>query len=125
MNTAQQEAVNYMHGPCLVLAGAVLVMPRGIVGTWQLRMHKRLIQKNAQDLQDEPFHAPEELTYLERPSIKPSSNSEREKVLEVRGLSKNFSGIRALHQVDLDLTRVKSWAFSGRMVQENLPSSMW
>ena len=87
----------------MVLAGAVLIMPRGIVGTWQLRMHKRLIQKNAQDLQDEPFHAPEELTYLERPSIKPSSNSEREKVLEVRGLSKNFSGIRALHQVDLDL----------------------
>jgi len=22
MNTAQQEAVNYLHGPCLVLAGA-------------------------------------------------------------------------------------------------------
>ena len=22
MNSAQQEAVNYMHGPCLVLAGA-------------------------------------------------------------------------------------------------------
>ena len=87
----------------MVLAGAVLVMPRGIVGTWQLRMHKRLIQKNAQDLQDEPFHAPEELTYLERPSITPSANFAREKVLEVRGLSKNFSGIRALHQVDLDL----------------------
>ena len=87
----------------LVLAGAVLIMPRGIVGTWQLRMHKRLIQKNAQDLQDEPFHASEELTALERPSLTPSSNSTREKVLEVRGLSKNFSGIRALHQVDLDL----------------------
>ena len=87
----------------MVLAGAVLVMPRGIVGTWQLRMHKRLIQKNAQDLQDEPFHASEELTYLERPSITPSANFAREKVLEVRGLSKNFSGIRALHQVDLDL----------------------
>jgi branched-chain amino acid transport system permease protein len=87
----------------LVLAGAVLIMPRGIVGTWQLRMHKRLIQKNAQDIQDEPFHASEELTALERPSLTPSSNSTREKVLEVRGLSKNFSGIRALHQVDLDL----------------------
>ena len=87
----------------LVLAGAVLIMPRGIVGTWQLRMHKRLIQKNAQDLQDEPFHASEGLMSLERPSLTPSSNSTREKVLEVRGLSKNFSGIRALHQVDLDL----------------------
>jgi branched-chain amino acid transport system permease protein len=87
----------------LVLAGAVLIMPRGIVGTWQLRMHKRLIQKNAQDLHDEPFHATEELTSLERPSITPAANSTREKVLEVRGLSKNFSGIRALHQVDLDL----------------------
>ena len=87
----------------LVLAGAVLIMPRGIVGTWQLRMHKRLIQKNAQDLQGEPFHASEELMSLERPSLTPSSNSTREKVLEVRGLSKNFSGIRALHQVDLDL----------------------
>ena len=87
----------------LVLAGAVLIMPRGIVGTWQLRMHKRLIKKNAQDLQDEPFHASEELMSLERPSLTPSSNSTREKVLEVRGLSKNFSGIRALHQVDLDL----------------------
>jgi branched-chain amino acid transport system permease protein len=87
----------------LVLAGAVLIMPRGIVGTWQLRMHKRLIQKNAQDLHDEPFHATEELTSLERPSITPAANSAREKVLEVRGLSKNFSGIRALHQVDLDL----------------------
>ncbi|PIT81145.1 branched-chain amino acid ABC transporter ATP-binding protein/permease [Limnohabitans sp. 15K] len=89
----------------LVLAGAVLVMPRGILGTWQLRQHKRLIQSNkdhAEGQQEHGLHLDAELV-IERPTTKPSESVNRQKVLEVRGLSKHFSGIRALNQVDLDL----------------------
>ena len=89
----------------LVLAGAVLVMPRGILGTWQLRQHKRLIQSNkdhAEGQHEHGLHLDAELV-IERPTTKPSESVNRHKVLEVRGLSKHFSGIRALNQVDLDL----------------------
>lgn len=89
----------------LVLAAAVLVMPRGILGTWQLRQHKRLIQKNqdaAADMGDSA-HGREEPLVLERPATRPADAADRVKVLEVRGLSKHFSGIRALNEVDLDL----------------------
>jgi branched-chain amino acid transport system permease protein len=91
----------------LVLAGAVLVMPRGILGTWQLRQHKRLIQKNRVPVTDvhEPTHDSAETLVLERPLTRPSDAPDRQKVLEVRGLSKQFSGIRALNGVDLDLYR--------------------
>jgi branched-chain amino acid transport system permease protein len=88
----------------LVLAGAVLVMPRGIVGTWQLRQHKRQLQKQP-STEDHLAVADEIPPVLERPPTPPSEGVAREKVLEVRGLSKHFSGIRALHQVDLDLYR--------------------
>lgn len=88
----------------LVLAGAVLVMPRGIVGTWQLRQHKRQLQKQP-STEDHLAVADDIPQVLERPSTPPSEGVAREKVLEVRGLSKHFSGIRALHQVDLDLYR--------------------
>jgi len=89
----------------LVLAGAVLVMPRGILGTWQLRQHKRLIQKSKAQAADtgDAAHGSEEALVLERPSTRPADAPDRRKVLEVRGLSKHFSGIRALNQVDLDL----------------------
>ena len=87
----------------LVLAGAVLVMPRGIVGTWQLRVHKRQMLKNQQAIEEVMGHAQDEEAPLQRPAAVPSVVSAREKVLEVRGLSKQFSGIRALNQVDLDL----------------------
>jgi branched-chain amino acid transport system permease protein len=89
----------------LVLAGAVLVMPRGILGTWQLRQHKRLIQQSKD--QTVGTHAPdagsEEALVIERPSSRPAEAADRTLVLQVRGLSKQFSGIRALNQVDLDL----------------------
>jgi branched-chain amino acid transport system permease protein len=89
----------------LVLAGAVLVMPRGILGTWQLRQHKRLIQQSKDQTADS--HAPdagsEEALVIERPSSRPAEAADRTLVLQVRGLSKQFSGIRALNQVDLDL----------------------
>lgn len=89
----------------LVLAGAVLVMPRGILGTWQLRQHKRLIQQSKDQTAD--THAPdagsEEALVIERPSSRPAEAADRTLVLQVRGLSKQFSGIRALNQVDLDL----------------------
>ncbi len=89
----------------LVLAGAVLVMPRGILGTWQLRQHKRLIQQSKDQTAD--THAPdagsEEPLVIERPSSRPAEAADRTLVLQVRGLSKQFSGIRALNQVDLDL----------------------
>ena len=89
----------------LVLAGAVLVMPRGILGTWQLRQHKRLIQQS-KDTSADP-HAPdvgsEEALVIERPLSRPVEAADRTPVLQVRGLSKQFSGIRALNQVDLDL----------------------
>jgi branched-chain amino acid transport system permease protein len=86
----------------LVLAGSVLVMPRGILGTWQLRQHKRLIQSNNDNAQEHSLELDSTLV-LERPTTKPSDIVNRQKVLEVRGLSKHFSGIRALNQVDLDL----------------------
>jgi branched-chain amino acid transport system permease protein len=87
----------------LILAGAVLVMPRGIVGAWQLRQHKRKLRSRTSDGHEAP--PDEEPKVLERPLTHPSDAVGREKVLEVRGLSKRFSGIRALHQVDLDLYR--------------------
>ena len=89
----------------LVLASAVLIMPRGILGTWQLRQHKRQIQ-GSQDQTGEA-HASvdsnEEAQPIEQPLTRPVDAPDRRKVLEVRGLSKHFSGIRALNQVDLDL----------------------
>ena len=91
----------------LVLAGAVLIMPRGILGTWQLRQHKRLIQRT-QDLSGDVHaseHTSEDSLVIERPLSRPADSPDRQKVLEVRGLSKHFSGIRALNQVDLDLYR--------------------
>jgi len=89
----------------LVLAGAVLVMPRGILGTWQLRQHKRSIQRSNGLSGDAHAseHASEDTLVIERPLTRPADSPNREKVLEVRGLSKHFSGIRALNQVDLDL----------------------
>ena len=67
------------------------------------RLHKRLMQKN----QDAEFlHASAEsvpLQELERPLTRPADSMNRQKVLQVRGLSKQFAGIRALNQVDLDL----------------------
>jgi branched-chain amino acid transport system permease protein len=87
----------------LVLAGAVLVMPRGIVGTWQLRQHKRQMQWKRQTEHESPVHATPEVEPISRQDVAAETTSVREKVLEVRGLSKHFSGIRALQQVDLDL----------------------
>lgn len=89
----------------LVLAGAVLVMPRGILGTWQLRQHKRLIQRS-KDLAGDVHasdHGSEDAVVIERPKTRPADAPDRKKVLEVRGLSKHFSGIRALNAVYLDL----------------------
>jgi branched-chain amino acid transport system permease protein len=89
----------------VVLAGAVLVMPRGILGTWQLRQHKRLIQQKQDpnaDSHAQPADADAALA-IERPPTPPAQALDRTPVLQVRGLGKQFSGIRALHQVDLDL----------------------
>jgi len=89
----------------MVLAGAVLVMPRGILGTWQLRQHKRLVQNSHDHAQGPQEHdlLLDPAVVLERPTTPASDFANRQKVLEVRGLSKHFSGIRALNQVDLDL----------------------
>ena len=89
----------------MVLAGAVLVMPRGILGTWQLRQHKRLVQSSHDHAQGPQEHdlLLDPALVLERPTTPASDFANRQKVLEVRGLSKHFSGIRALNQVDLDL----------------------
>jgi branched-chain amino acid transport system permease protein len=87
----------------LVLAGAVLVMPRGILGTWQFRQHKRLMQKNQDAVSSHVSVESAPSLELERPLTRPADSVDRQKVLQVRGLSKQFSGIRALNQVDLDL----------------------
>lgn len=89
----------------LVLASAVLIMPRGILGTWQLRQHKRQIQ-GSQDQTGEAHASVDtnvEAQPIAQPLTRPVDAPDRRKVLEVRGLSKHFSGIRALNQVDLDL----------------------
>ena len=91
----------------LILAGSVLLVPRGILGSLQWHQHKRLMKRNkAQpEVQEESVHAVAE-NFLPEPSSMQSSQSlGSQKVLEVRGLSKHFSGIRALHKVDLDLYR--------------------
>lgn len=88
----------------LVLAGAVLLMPRGILGTWQLRQHKRLMRKNSeQTAVSHEMLVSNESSMLAHPSKRSTDTAGAQKVLEVRGLSKQFSGIRALHRVDLDL----------------------
>ena len=88
----------------LVLAGAVLLMPRGILGTWQLRQHKRLMRKNSeQTAVSHEMLVSNESSMLAHPSKRSTDSAGAQKVLEVRGLSKQFSGIRALHRVDLDL----------------------
>ncbi len=88
----------------LVLAGAVLLMPRGILGTWQLRQHKRLMRKNSeQTAVSHEMLVSNESSMLAHPFKRSTDTAGAQKVLEVRGLSKQFSGIRALHRVDLDL----------------------
>ena len=89
----------------LVLAAAVLVMPRGILGTWQLRQHKRLLQRSQEQVTDAHAQAAfsDDAAVLEKPAVAQADAAERTRVLQVRGLSKQFSGIRALNRVDLDL----------------------
>lgn len=101
----------------LVLTGAVLIMPNGILGTWMARRRRRMLeQTNAVDAhadanfpvepalevsasRDEPSHqAP--MATRDTPIL---STTSAPVVLSVRGLGKNFSGIQALKDVSLDV----------------------
>lgn len=86
-----------------VLAAAVLILPKGILGTWQARRHKAGLKAAVAEAGDphQDLSAPVTLPDMRAGHSQVSS----EPVLVVRGLSKNFSGIKALQGVDLESHR--------------------
>jgi len=96
-----------------VLAAAVLVMPRGILGMWQARQHRLHLARRSDAAapadagpEPEPAHPP---VLDESPPTGAAAHrlprSDADRVLSVRGLTKHFAGVRALQAVDLDLYR--------------------
>ena len=101
----------------VVLTAAVLIMPLGILGTWKARQRRRAALKRQGDERvghevtagGMPELAAEATAQLSPalaapPGPSPARTSEVP-LLRVRGLSKQFSGIRALDNVDLDVHR--------------------
>ena len=91
-----------------VLFVAVLIMPQGILGSWMARQRRRwLAQVTAADLShDEPAHdeaTPATLTATSVLARSRTYDPNAPVVLEVRGLGKNFAGIQALKDVNLDV----------------------
>jgi branched-chain amino acid transport system permease protein len=91
-----------------VLFVAVLIMPQGILGSWMARQRRRwLAQVTAADVShDEPSHDEATQGTLTATSVLASSRTydpNAPVVLEVRGLGKNFAGIQALKDVNLDV----------------------
>ncbi len=98
----------------IVLTAAVLLMPSGILGAWLARRRRR--QMAVDSAATEPIelssHDPVLAADLTVPgehasaaSPRVQSRSEADVVLRARGLSKHFSGIKALQGVDLSLYR--------------------
>jgi branched-chain amino acid transport system permease protein len=91
----------------MVLFVAVLIMPQGILGTWMARQRRRAhALAGVADLS----HASQVSdTSPDTPIATPSQAASRQidpnapVVLEVRGLGKNFSGIQALKDVNLEV----------------------
>ena len=91
-----------------VLFVAVLIMPQGILGSWMARQRRRwLAQVTAADLShDELAHDEATPATLTATSVLDRSRTydpNAPVVLEVRGLGKNFAGIQALKDVNLDV----------------------
>ena len=102
-----------------VLFVAVLIMPQGILGTWAARQRRRWLnaQGAAGVVRDDtepasrPDHAdaaPETSTLHQQGNVLPTASSRADYsqapvVLEVRGLGKNFAGIQALKDVNLEV----------------------
>ena len=91
-----------------VLFVAVLVMPQGILGTWMARQRRRWLAQVAGDdgSPAEVSHggASHEDTSAASALAKPHTyDPNAPVVLEVRGLGKNFAGIQALSNVDLQV----------------------
>ncbi|MFM7254049.1 MAG: ABC transporter permease subunit [Betaproteobacteria bacterium] len=100
----------------IVLTTAVLLMPSGILGAWLARRRRRQMAGHcaAKEPREVPAQTNEqvEASDLAVPreqattaSTRLQSRSEAEVVLRARGLSKHFSGIKALQGVDLRLYR--------------------
>ena len=101
----------------LVLTAAVLIMPLGILGTWNARKRRRaaLTRQGDERVAREvtagvmPRGATEATAELTPPlsSLRQPATAHTSEVplLRVRGLSKQFSGLRALDNVDLDVHR--------------------
>lgn len=92
-----------------VLAGTVLVLPKGILGTWQDWRHRQSLRRaHADSLADSPpAHsapaAPEETHSLLETAAPATAQPLGEVILRAQGLSKHFSGIKALQGIDLEL----------------------
>ncbi len=91
-----------------VLFVAVLVMPQGILGTWMARQRRRWLAQVAVEAGSpaEVSHggASHEDTAAASALAKPRTyDPNAPVVLEVRGLGKNFAGIQALSNVDLQV----------------------
>lgn len=96
-----------------VLFVAVLVMPQGILGTWMARRRRRWLAQVAGDDRSNADTAPHNTGPLHPAGDDPALASalatprtydpNAPVVLEVRGLGKNFSGIQALSDVDLQV----------------------
>jgi len=96
-----------------VLFVAVLVMPQGILGTWMARRRRRWLAQVAGDDRSNADTAPHNTGPLHPAGDDPALTSalatprtydpNAPVVLEVRGLGKNFSGIQALSDVDLQV----------------------
>ncbi|MEN9763640.1 MAG: hypothetical protein RI906_3466, partial [Pseudomonadota bacterium] len=100
----------------IVLTAAVLLMPSGILGAWLARRRRRQMAGNSAATEPRaiPSHAHDQVlaTDLSAPreqataaGTRVQARSEADVVLRARGLSKHFSGIKALQGVDLSLYR--------------------
>jgi branched-chain amino acid transport system permease protein len=92
----------------MVLAISVLTMPRGILGTWQFRQHKNKLKRNGNqshtdDVKDELQAKQGDGETFTPVAQRRTAAGGGHKILQVEGLSKHFSGLKALDNASVDL----------------------
>lgn len=84
-----------------ILVVVILFMPAGVLGLVSGWRHNQRIRAAAEMTADvSPRHAAEPAPVVHLPARRPAA---REPLLQVRGLSKAFSGVKALNDVTLDV----------------------